>query len=179
MFIYYICAVNVNINTNKMKKALQLMAVSCLMVASAAHAKTSAADKVIMKASSYAVTQDGISYRVTPSDSTAYVYGLSDTSLKEITIAANVTYNYISYPVTYITSSAFSNKDSLRSVTIEDGITEIQQYAFRYCDNLTKVVLPSTLTTLGTCCFYESGLESIDIPEGVTEIPVSAFYNCI
>lgn len=161
-----------------MKRTLKLMSVCCLMAAIVPYAESLGADRVVTKASTYTVTQDSVSYRVTPDDSTAYVYGLSDTSVKEINIVGNITYDDVSYPVTYIRSSAFYDKDSLRKVTIEDGITEIQNDAFSYCDNLTEIKLPSTLTTLGTYCFYCSGLESIDIPEGVTEIPQSCVSRC-
>lgn len=67
-----------------------------------------------------------------------------------------------------------SYKDSIKTVTISEGITSIGEYAFysfcNYsCDNLTSVSLPSTLNSIGSGAFYccES-LESI----------VITFYGC-
>lgn len=61
-------------------------------------------------------------------------------------------------PVYAINMNAFYNNDSIRIVQIPEGITEIAYYAFAYCDRLTLVTLPSSLTTLrsdaftGTAC---------------------------
>lgn len=67
-----------------------------------------------------------------------------------------------------------SYNDSIKTVTISEGITSIGEYAFysfgNYSyDNLTSVSLPSTLNSIGSGAFYccES-LESIVIPDDVT-----------
>ncbi len=77
-----------------------------------------------------------------------------------------------------------SYKDSIKTVTISEGITSIGEYAFysfgNYsCDNLTSVSLPSTLNSIGSGAFYccES-LESIVIPDDVTAIKENTFYGC-
>ena len=44
---------------------------------------------------------------------------------------------------------------------------------------LEKVVLPSSLKTIGTSAFYGcKNLTSVIIPEGVTKIASDAFANC-
>lgn len=56
-------------------------------------------------------------------------------------------------------------------------IDEIPDGAFSGRWALDKVVLPSTLRTIGSRAFYETRLTSIDIPKGVTSIKNYAFYN--
>ncbi len=64
-------------------------------------------------------------------------------------------------------------------LTLPEGITEINQYAFRYSTKITKVIIPDSVTSIGNDAFYEcSGLTSITIPDSVTSIGSYAFYNC-
>ena len=68
--------------------------------------------------------------------------------------------------------------------TIESGghtysVTEIDQYAFMGCEELTSVTLPEGIKTIGIGSFEDSKkLEAINIPSSVTEIKTKAFYNC-
>ncbi|MDE7071351.1 MAG: leucine-rich repeat protein [Clostridia bacterium] len=74
-----------------------------------------------------------------------------------------------------ITSFAFWNCTSLKSVIVPDGFTNSGSYS--NCDNLTNVELPQTVTELGS--FYECrSLKNINIPSGVTRIPSNAFKGC-
>ena len=63
----------------------------------------------------------------------------------DITIPGKVTYGGIEYTVESIGARMFIGNDELKSVTIEPGVREIGAYAFSGCENLEKVVLPSTL----------------------------------
>ena len=63
----------------------------------------------------------------------------------DITITGKVTYKGIEYTVESIGARMFIGNDELKSVTIEPGVREIGAYAFSGCENLEKVVLPSTL----------------------------------
>ena len=63
----------------------------------------------------------------------------------DITIPGKVTYGGIEYTVESIGDRMFNGNDELKSVTIEPGVREIGAYAFSGCENLEKVVLPSTL----------------------------------
>ena len=63
----------------------------------------------------------------------------------DITIPGKVTYEGIEFKVERIGVRMFMGNDALKSVTIEPGVREIGAYAFSGCENLEKVVLPSTL----------------------------------
>ena len=64
------------------------------------------------------------------------------------------------------------------NVVIEDGVTNIGAHAFYWCDNLTGITIPNSVTSIGDYAFYRSGLTSITIPNSVTSIGDSAFYYC-
>ena len=71
------------------------------------------------------------------------------------------------------------NGSSVTSVTIPDGITELGEYVFSTCDNLTTVKLPSTITVIPKSAFaYCPKLTTVTIPENVTTIDDKAFYSC-
>ncbi|MBR4235409.1 MAG: leucine-rich repeat protein [Clostridia bacterium] len=66
----------------------------------------------------------------------------------------------------------------LTSVTVPDGITEIQNSAFAY-GSIVSVTLPDSLTRIWDNAFYEcEELTGIRIPESVTEIGDDAFAGC-
>lgn len=50
--------------------------------------------------------------------------------------------------------------------------------AFMACGSLRSVSLPSTLRTLGSHTFVSCPLQYIEIPEGVTRIEESTFFDC-
>ncbi len=73
----------------------------------------------------------------------------------------------------------FSESDQL-SVTLNEGITRIGNYAFFESGNLTQITFPESLIEIGDCAFYEcAGLtEVIFRNDGLTTICRKAFYNC-
>ena len=79
---------------------------------------------------------------------------------------------------TYIALSPI-DRSSIKEVNIKAGTTEINQYAFYECYNLTRVSLPNSVTSIGSNAFSNcSSLSSITIPEGVKSIGSYAFYDC-
>ncbi len=57
-------------------------------------------------------------------------------------------------------------------------ITGIGNYAFTDVNGLTKVTLPSTLKVIGKHAFSYTGLQEIEIPDGVFNIGPNAFREC-
>lgn len=67
-------------------------------------------------------------------------------------------------PVTHIDSRAFwKNKDVTR-VVISEGIETMGSEVFEYCENLTEVSLPYSLTETGYSVFRETNLYALTIP---------------
>lgn len=63
--------------------------------------------------------------------------------------------------------------------TIPEGVTEVDNYSFNYCNKLTSVSLPASLKRIGYDAFYScSLLDSIRLPEGLTRIEGYAFAYC-
>lgn len=63
--------------------------------------------------------------------------------------------------------------------SIPQGVTHIDDYAFRGCATLVNVNIPSTVTYIGSGAFYNcTSLASVVIPNGVTSIGHSVFRNC-
>ena len=81
--------------------------------------------------------------------------------------------------VTNIGNWAFSECSSLTSITIPDSVTNIGAAAFDSCGSLTSITIPGSVTSIGTVAFYNcSGLISITIPDSVTNIGAAAFDSC-
>ena len=77
-----------------------------------------------------------------------------------------------------IAEDAFLGKD-IKSIVVPEGVKTIGANAFMSCEDLTKVVLPNSLTKICNnafdCCTF---LESIVIPDGCKEIGADCFTNC-
>ena len=58
-------------------------------------------------------------------------------------------------------------------------MTSIGEKAFYFCDGLTGIMIPDSVTSIGDSAFYGcSGLTNITIPDSVTKIEDDAFYGC-
>lgn len=69
----------------------------------------------------------------------------------------------------------FNGCISLESVTVSQDITDIGKAAFQECASLTSFDIPETVTSIKSYAFYGSGLESVEIPEGVSALEDSTF----
>ena len=55
------------------------------------------------------------------------------------------------------------------------GLTQIPNFAFCRCSNLTSIVLPNTIKTIGSNAFGYCHLARVDLPESLEELGSSAF----
>lgn len=91
---------------------------------------------------------------------------------------SNVKYVHIPDGVTTIGNEAF-NGSSLRSIDLPSHLHFIDEYAFYYCQSLTRVGMPTILDTMSEGCFHSCNhLTSIEIPNGLRTIPEAAFFMC-
>ena len=138
----------------------------------------------------YNLTSVSLPYTVTTFNS-SFSYGYS---LKYITIPNNVTkvgsscfayssFSNIGIPsnITNLDSSAFSNNRSLQKLLIPNTISTLGTGVFQACTALTETNIPTNanFTTIPESTFHTcTSLKSITIPNNITSIGNSAFYNC-
>ena len=73
----------------------------------------------------------------------------------------------------------YSQRDKIKKVVIEKGVTNIGSYAFEDCSGLTSITIPNSVTRIGKYAFYYcTSLTSVTIPESVTNFGDCAFYGC-
>lgn len=67
----------------------------------------------------------------------------------------------------------------IRRVCIDEGITDLCDYAFADCQNLASVQLGKDISAIGKLAFYNcNSLFSIHIPATIKNIGISAFSMC-
>lgn len=104
--------------------------------------------------------------------STNHFSGLFNSILPNIDVTVTVTEN-----TNYIRASAFSNFRKFKSITISDGVTEIQPSAFSY-SNLTTISIPTSVTIIGYRAFEGCvSLTSVAFADTITTWDVSSNTN--
>lgn len=71
------------------------------------------------------------------------------------------------------------DKDLIKSVVINDGVTSIGDRALQYCTSLTNIIIGNNVTSIGKYAFDGcTNLTNITIPDSVTSINANAFEDC-
>lgn len=108
----------------------------------------------------------------------------------EITVPEKITIDGVEYTVMSLSCDAFKGASLITKVTIPEnigiltdtgtwaGTTVGSEGVFKDCTSLTEVVLPK-MSRINIQMFSGcTSLQTVKIPEGVTEIGLNAFYNC-
>ena len=81
--------------------------------------------------------------------------------------------------LTEIKDYTFQYCNNLTSIIIPEKVTEICYFAFFGCSSLASVTIPDSVTAIGSWVFDGcSSLESVVIPDSVTSIGMGAFQDC-
>lgn len=75
----------------------------------------------------------------------------------------------------FIGDNSFECNPFVKEFNVPYGVTSIGIGAFRNCENLRCVTLPTTLESIGRCAFEGTGLESITVPSKVKIIEENSF----
>ncbi len=74
----------------------------------------------------------------------------------------------------------FRECGNLKSISFENGTTQIVRWIFAYCDGLEEITIPDTVTKIGNAVFYScKNLRTVNISGNVTEIGSSVFRECL
>lgn len=72
-----------------------------------------------------------------------------------------------------------SYRDFIKTVKINEGVSNVENTAFGYCTQLNEIVLPSTITEIERYAFRKCILlESVSIPNGTKSIRAHVFEEC-
>lgn len=106
-------------------------------------------------------------------DGTARLYGEKEQVVATYAGWKDVIYDY------RMEMPWYDDRDSIRRVIVEEGVTCSMDYWFTGFSKLISVELPSTVSTIGQAAFSGcKNLTSIIIPEGVITIETFAFKEC-
>lgn len=80
--------------------------------------------------------------------------------------------------VIFIGEGAFEECRTLTSITLPGSLESIGRRAFINCTGLEYIIIPDSVTEIGEYAFQESGIKSITIGNGLTNISEGAFFGC-
>lgn len=96
----------------------------------------------------------------------------------EVIIPSSVIYNDVTYKVTGIAKGAFRECVNLTSVVLPETLVSIGVEAFYGCTALSKIKIPNSVTVFGDGVFSGcTSLTSVNIPNSMTTISSSAFSS--
>ncbi len=101
----------------------------------------------------------------------------------EMTISETVTYTSDNqsqrFTVTEIADNVYKEKTNLTKVVLPSTLQSIGANAFSGCSSLGEVNFPSTLQSIGANAFYGcSSLGEVEFPSTLESIGANAFYGC-
>jgi len=94
-------------------------------------------------------------------------------SVRAVTIPASIE----GLPVTEIANNAFANRN-ITSVVVPSSITTIGDGAFSNCQQLTSITLHDNIRSIGVNAFRRTAITSITLPARITLISQGTFAEC-
>ena len=82
-------------------------------------------------------------------------------------------------PVSTIADTAFYAHGNITRIVIPETVTNIGGWAFASCSAMTNAAIGSHVASIGAHAFYEcSSLRNVSLPTSVVQVGQSAFYGC-
>lgn len=107
----------------------------------------------------------------------AAVYYSYDETTKTLTISGNG--NMSDYDDDHNKAPWSSYASEIQKIKIGSGITNIGNFTFYKCRNITSLTIPSAVTSIGSSAFEScTGLTSLTLSDGLESIGGSAFESC-
>lgn len=72
----------------------------------------------------------------------------------------------------------FIGNKKIKKVVVKDGIESLGSVMFANCTNLKSVKFGNSLKSIGTECFYNTAIKSLDLPKSCTRIGEGSFIGC-
>ncbi|MBR1799734.1 MAG: leucine-rich repeat domain-containing protein [Bacteroidales bacterium] len=104
----------------------------------------------------FVVHTDGTRYECDTTDhATISIYTITPGSVTDIIIPSALTYNGRTYPIEIISEGALMSDDDVTSVVIPSSVRHIGYYAFYYCENLSAITIGSEVDTIESLAFAD------------------------
>ena len=134
-------------------------------------------------ANAYSFEKDGIFYKInSDATSVSVTYGAksSNSYSGDVVIPPTVTFEGKEYIVTTIDILAFKQCTDLTSVIIPETVTRIGSWAFAGSYSLESIVIPNSVTRIDGGAFESCyGLRSVRLSDSLTTLGGSAFIECV
>ncbi len=101
-----------------------------------------------------------------------------NSTLEEVIMQEKINADGTIEGVEYIGSYAFSSCPSLTTVQMANSVKEIMEQAFYGDQQLQNINISKSLNEINSYLFCMTGLQNVEIPEGIEKIQYSAFYKC-
>ena len=97
---------------------------------------------------------------------------LNKVIVKDIAAWCNITFGRKEANPLYYAHHLYGDENTeIKDLVIPDGTTNIKNYVFSGCTNLTSVTIPLSVTTIGSEAFVEcANLSAINIPRGISSL---------
>ena len=81
-------------------------------------------------------------------------------------------------PVSYIGTSAFLYCNTLTEMWLPDSVTGIGDSAFGLCTGLTSIDIPESVTSIGAFAFQSCAIDELTLPESLTALNLNIVAGC-
>ena len=159
------------------KVSRYLLTLLCMMVLMLSIALGASAERTILKSGAL---NSSVSY-VLYSDGQLVISGTGETTcyMPFRYYSEDIKTVVIEEGITNIEHELFAECEELTSVTIPSSVETIRFGAFEGCKKLTSVTFAEGLTTIGSRAFEDcTGLTSVSLPKGLTNIDNNVFRKC-